>query len=123
MGYTVNGVPLDDDDGDDTAAPTKAPTKAPTTSSAAPTTEVTTQQNTDAPTLSPARPTCKDASGKFTITNKKGTKTSTVKCKKLSIKKCSWRDESNIKIYKKCPVRCQSKITPKNLAKLWCEHE
>merc|ERR1711959_794762 len=106
-----------------TNPPTHPPTKAPTASSAAPTTEVTTQQHTDAPTLSPTRPKCTDASGKFVITNKKGTKTNTIKCKKLSLKKCSWRDESNIKIYKKCPVRCQSKITPKNLAKLWCEHE
>merc|ERR1712113_273554 len=93
-----------------------SPTDMPTTA----------QQNTDTPTVSPTKtpkPKCQDATGKFTITNKKGTKTSTVRCKGVSLKKCHWRDEDGQKFYKTCPVKCQSKITPKNLEKLWCEFD
>merc|ERR1712072_1638209 len=91
---------------------TPPPTKAPTTPS---------------PTAAPittGKPKCVDPTGdKFTITNKKGTKTSSVKCKKVSLKKCHWRTEDGQKLYKTCPVRCESKIPDKHLAKLWCEHE
>merc|ERR1712188_142466 len=73
-----------------------------------------TPPSTKAPTPSPtAAP----------ITTKKGTKTSSVKCKKVGLKKCHWRTEDGQKLYKTCPVKCQSKIPDKHLAKLWCEYE
>merc|ERR1711907_161736 len=101
-----------------TKAPTPSPTAAPITSSSAPTNEEPIEQNTDAPTASPStagKPKCIDPTHKFTVTNKKGTKTSSVKCKKVSLKKCHWRTDDGQKMYKTCPVRCESKIPDKHL--------
>merc|ERR1711907_671832 len=69
------------------------------------------------------KPKCVDPTSRITITNKKGTKTKKQKCNKVSLKKCNWRTEDGQKVYKTCPVKCESKIPDKQLAKLWCEHE
>merc|ERR1711907_703128 len=115
--YTVNGVPFDDDDGNDTAAPTVAPTNPPT--------KAPTSAPTKAPVPAPTggKPMCVDPTSKITITNKKGTKTKTQKCNKISLKKCNWKTEDGQKVFKTCPVRCEPKISEKNQAKLWCVHE
>jgi len=103
-----------------TDPPTKSPMKAPTKAPVDPPT-------TDTPNLSPTmapKPKCKDVEGKFTATNKKGTKVKTFKCKKMSTKKCHWRDDDGIKLYKyQCPVKCASKIPQKHLDTFWCQFE
>merc|ERR1711907_747700 len=111
--YTVNGIPFDDDDGNDTAAPTVAPTAAPTN----PPTKAPAKAPVPAPTG--GKPMCVDPTSKITITNKKGTKTKTQKCNKISLKKCNWKTEDGQKVFKTCPVRCEPKISEKNQAKLW----
>jgi hypothetical protein len=92
-----------------TPPPTKAPVPAPT--------------KAPVPAPTGGKPMCVDPTSRITITNKKGTKTRSVKCKKVKLKKCNWRTEDGQKVYKTCPVKCESKIPDKQLAKLWCEHE
>jgi len=100
-------------------APTKAPTAKPTPP---PTKAPTPQDNDEEPIpIVVGKPKCVDATGKILITNKKGTKTQNVQCKGVSKKKCHWKTQNGQKLYKTCPVKCQPKIKPQHLAKLWCE--
>jgi len=101
-------------------APTKAPTPPPVKPPTKAPTKAPTPQDNDEP-IPIGKPKCEDAEGKILITNKKGTKTQNVKCQGVSKKKCNWKTQNGQKLYKTCPVKCRSKIKPKNLAKLWCE--
>merc|ERR1712014_156012 len=111
--------------------PTSSPTGPDTPSTPSPTTKPptpspTTKPPTPSPTTKPpttGKPKCVDASGKFPITNKKGTKTKKVKCSGVGLKKCGWRTSDGKKLYKTCPVKCLPKLSEKQLAKLWCVHE
>jgi len=103
-----------------TPPPTKAPTPPPVNPPTKPPTKAPTPNN-DEPIPIVGKPKCTDATGKILITNKKGTKTQNVQCKGVAKKKCQWKTQNGQKLYKTCPVKCQSKIKPQHLAKLWCE--